>query len=310
LLDADLAEKICSDGIDILIDLSGHTAYNRLPVFARKPAPLQASWIGYPGTTGLESMDYFFCDKRWLPQGQFASQFTEKLAYLPATAAFQPETTAPAVSELPALHNGYVTFGSFNRMDKVNRATIQIWAQVLRAVPDARMLLGNVTGDENKQRVIDWFEHAGVAVERLDLRPRSDMATYLALHSEVDVCLDTLPYGGGTTVYHALWMGVPTVTLAGSTPASRQATCILGHCGLDEFVCDDVESFVRKSILTASSVDVLSTIRTGMRERVLTSPLGQPALVAKGLERALRMMWERWCAELPAQSLDVAGQGV
>jgi predicted O-linked N-acetylglucosamine transferase (SPINDLY family) len=199
-----------------------------------------------------------------------------------------------------------VTFGSFNRMDKVNRATIQVWAQVLRAVPDARMLLGNVTGDENKQRVIDWFEHAGVAVERLDLRPRSDMATYLALHSEVDVCLDTLPYGGGTTVYHALWMGVPTVTLAGSTPASRQATCILGHCGLDEFVCDDVERFVRKSILTASSVDVLSTIRAGVRERVLTSPLGQPALVAKGLERALRMMWERWCAELPAQSLDTS----
>ena len=309
LLDADLAEKICSDGIDILIDLSGHTAYNRLPVFARKPAPLQASWIGYPGTTGLESMDYFFCDKRWLPQGQFASQFTEKLAYLPATAAFQPETTAPAVSELPALHNGYVTFGSFNRMDKVNRATIQIWAQVLRAVPDARMLLGNVTGDENKQRVIDWFEHAGVALERLDLRPRSDMATYLALHSEVDVCLDTLPYGGGTTVYHALWMGVPTVTLAGSTPASRQATYILGSCGLDSFVCDDAEDFVRKSILTASSVEVLSTIRAGMRERVLTSPLGQPALVAKGLERALRMMWERWCAELPAQSLDVAYLG-
>ena len=306
LSDADLAEKICADGIDILIDLSGHTAYNRLPVFARKPAPLQASWMGYPGTTGLESMDYYFCDKRWLPQDQFVSQFTEKLLYLPASAAFLPEKEAPAVSELPALGNGYVTFGSFNRLDKINQVTVQVWSRVMRAVPKSRMVLGGVTSDESKQRITDWFAQEGVAADSLTMYPRMRLGEYLALHSDVDICLDAFPYGGGTTIFHALWMGVPTVTLAGGTPPSRGGVTILGSCGLDEFVSRDVDSFVQTGVLMATDVDGLSTIRAGMRARVSASPAWRSELIAQGFELGLRMMWQRWCAGLPAQSLDTS----
>ena len=306
LSDADLAEKICADGIDILIDLSGHTAYNRLPVFARKPAPLQASWMGYPGTTGLESMDYYFCDKRWLPQDQFVSQFTEKLLYLPASAAFLPEKEAPAVSALPALGNGYVTFGSFNRLDKINQVTVQVWSRVMRAVPKSRMVLGGVTSDESKQRITDWFAQEGVAADSLTMYPRMRLGEYLALHSDVDICLDAFPYGGGTTIFHALWMGVPTVTLAGGTPPSRGGVTILGSCGLDEFVSRDVDSFVQTGVLMATDVDGLSTIRAGMRARVSASPAWRSELIAQGFELGLRMMWQRWCAGLPAQSLDTS----
>lgn len=302
--DEKLAEKIRADAIDILIDLSGHTAHNRLTVFARKPAPLQATWIGYPGTTGLQSMDYYLCDDQWLPHEKFASQFTEQLAYLPATAAFLPASNAPDVNDLPALRKGYVTFGSFNRMNKVTQLAIHTWAEVLRAVPQSKMLIGNVVDDQNEQRISDMFAQVGVAADRFYFRPRSDMHSYLALHSEVDVCLDTLQYGGGTTVFHSLWMGVPTITLAGDTPASCQATCILQHCGLDDFVSNDLQGFVHASVSAVSDLQGLSKIRAGMRDRLSASTVMQPALVTKGLERVLRLMWERWCVGLPAKSIE------
>lgn len=310
LPDAALAEKIRADGIDILIDLSGHTAKNRLPAFARKPAPVQASWMGYPGTTGLQAMDYFLADRYFLPPGQFDDQFTEKIVRLPATVPFLPSESAPPVNALPALSNGYVTFGSFNRPSKLSRAVIALWSQLLRALPDSRMLLGAMPEDGKYDTLIEWFAQEGIARERLDFHKRSGMESYLGLHRQVDICLDTFPYNGGTTTCHALWMGVPTLTLAGSTTAGRPGASILGHAGLEAFIAHDAADFVHNGLSWANNLAELSDIRSGMRERFAKSAMGQPAVVAAGLERALRIMWQRWCMGLPAESFEVSLQDV
>lgn len=170
-----LAQQIRDDGIDILIDLSGHTAKHRLLAFARKPAPLQASWIGYPGTTGLQAMDYYLGDRFLLPPGQFDDQFTEKLVFLPANAPFLPAPDAPPVNQLPAATNAYLTFGSFNRPGKLSRAVIALWSQLLRALPDARMLLAGMHAEGGDPVLVDWFAQEGIARERLSFHRRSDM---------------------------------------------------------------------------------------------------------------------------------------
>jgi predicted O-linked N-acetylglucosamine transferase (SPINDLY family) len=310
LSDAALAEKIRADSIDILIDLSGHTAKNRLLVFACKPAPVQASWMGYPGTTGLSAMDYYLADRFFLPLGEFDSQFTEKIVRLPAGVPFLPFKGAPPVNALPALSNGYMTFGSFNRLSKLSRSVIALWSQLLRALPDSRMVLGAMPQDGKNDTLIDWFAQEGIARERLSFHPRSGMEHYLSLHHQVDICLDTFPYNGGTTTLHALWMGVPTLTLAGSTTAGRPGVTILSHAGLDEFVAYDAADFVQKGLPWAGNLAALSDIRAGLRERFAQSAMGQPAVVAAGVERALRIMWQRWCAGLPPESFEVSLQDV
>ncbi|MFC5475992.1 tetratricopeptide repeat protein [Paraherbaspirillum soli] len=308
LSDAALAEKIRADRIDILIDLSGHTSKHRLLTFARKPAPVQASWMGYPGTTGLVSMDYYLTDRCILPPGQLDSQFTEKLVHLPANAPFLPSADAPPVNALPALDNGYLTFGSFNRQNKLSRAVIALWSQLLRALPDARMVLGAMPQDGQYDALVDWFAAEGIARERLDFYPRSNMQDYLALHHRVDFCLDTFPYNGGTTTLHALWMGVPTLTLAGNTVAGRTGAGILGHVGLDAFVAQDAAAFVKQGLSLAADVSALAELRTGLRQRFEQSAPSQPGLIAAGLERALRTMWQRWCAGLPAVSFEAGAK--
>jgi protein O-GlcNAc transferase len=308
LSDAALAEKIRADGIDILIDLSGHTAKNRLLTFARKPAPVQASWMGYPGTTGLQAMDYYLTDHFLLPPGRFDDQFTEKIVHLPASAPFMPFKSAPPVNALPALSRGYVTFGSFNRLSKLSPFVIALWAQLLRALPDSRMLLGAMPQDGKHDALIESFAREGVASERLSFHSRCNMEDYLALHQQVDICLDTFPYTGGTTTHHALWMGVPTLTLAGHTVPGRQGACILGNVGLEAFVAEGAADFVRKGLSWAGNLSALADLRDELRERVKQSPQGQPELIAGGLERALRIMWQRWCAGLPAESFEVSRQ--
>lgn len=310
LSDDAMVKKIQADGIDILIDLSGHTTKHRLLTFARKPAPVQASWMGYPGTTGLQAMDYYLADRFFLPPGQFDSQFTEKIVRMPAGAPFLPSEDAPPVNPLPALSNGYVTFGSFNRPSKLSRSVIALWAQLLRALPDSRMVLGAMPEEGKYDTLIEWFAQEGIARERLDFHMRSGMAQYLSLHRQVDICLDTFPYNGGTTTLHALWMGVPTLTLAGSTAAGRPGASILGHAGLDEFVAHDAADFVQKGLSCVGNLAALSDIRAGLRERFAQSAMGQPAVVAAGVERALRIMWQRWCAGLPPESFEVTLQDV
>jgi predicted O-linked N-acetylglucosamine transferase (SPINDLY family) len=304
LSDADLAKKIMDDGIDILIDLSGHTALNRLRALARKPAPIQVSWIGYPGTTGLRAFDYYFAERHWLPPGQFETRFIEKLVYLPATAPFEPSASAPAVNGLPALETGAVTFGSFNRLGKISAATIRMWSQLLAALPNAKLLLGGMPADGALGHVMHRFAAAGITGERLTLHRRGSMDAYLALHHQVDICLDTFPYSGGTTTYHALWMGVPTLTIDGSTPAGRQSAAILGQAGLDEFVAANPADFVRRGVHWAGHLDALAEVRKEIRGRWQRLPTQRPEATGAAVERALRHMWRRWCAGLPPESFE------
>jgi protein O-GlcNAc transferase len=306
LSDAALAEQIRADGIDILLDLSGHTAGNRLLTFARKPAPLQVSWIGYPGTTGLQAMDYYLADRHFLPPGRFDGQFTEKLVHLAVGLTFQPVADAPPVNALPALASGQLTFGSFNRLSKLSRPVVALWAQLLRAVPNARMVLGAMPEGGGGEALLDWFAQEGIGRERLVLHARCGMHAYLALHHQVDICLDTFPYTGGTTTLQALWMGVPTLTLAGRTPAGRQGATMLAHAGLEEFIAQDAAGFVRQGAAWAGRLEELARLRARLRERVAGSGLGQPGAMATGVAAALRLMWQRWCAGEAPRSFEVA----
>jgi len=221
LSDGELADQVGKDEIDILFDLSGHTAGNRLLAFARKPAPIQVSWIGNPNTTGLQAMDYYLADRFSAPPGLLDALFTEQIVRLPSGALFQPLDLAPAVNGLPALESGVVTFGSFNRNDKLVEGVVALWARVLNAVPGSRMLLGGLPDASQKENLARQFARHGVDRGRLIFHLRVGMSEYLALHHQVDLILDAFPFGGGTTSCHAAWMGVPVLTLVGKTLSSR-----------------------------------------------------------------------------------------
>jgi predicted O-linked N-acetylglucosamine transferase (SPINDLY family) len=305
LSDAQLAQKIADDGIDILIDLAGHTGMHRLRAFAHRPAPVQASWLGYPATTGLQSMDYYLADRHFLPPGQFDPYYTEKLAYLPVVWPFQPAVTAPAVNRLPALDSGTLSFGSFNRIAKINEPTVQLWSQLLRALPQATLMIAGVPLERQHHRLIAWFAAAGVGPERLSFHPWTHLEALLALHHRVDIALEPMPYTGCTTSNQALWMGLPTLTLAGNTPASRLCAANLGHLGLEEFIASSPADFLAKGLHWAEKLSALAELRAGLRTRWQASPARDPAFVAAGIERGLRHMWQRWCAGLPPQTFEI-----
>ena len=308
LSDDELAQLIISDGIDVLIDLSGHTGGNRLLTFARKPAPLQASWMGYPMTTGLQAMDYYFSDRHFSPPGLLDAQFSEKLLLLPASAPFLPPADAPAVSAPPALKNGYVTFGSFNRPGKLSRKVIGRWAQLLKAMPTARMLIAGMSSDTMTAQLQAWFGDESIAQDRLDFHAHTGTAAYLKLHEQVDICLDTAPYTGGTTNLYALWMGVPTLTMTGATLANRNGASISKHMGLDDFIALDDADFLAKGCRLAADLPYLAALRTQTRTRMTNAAIGQPALIAAGLDNALRTAWQRWCKGLPAIAFEADAQ--
>jgi predicted O-linked N-acetylglucosamine transferase (SPINDLY family) len=301
-----LVRRIRSDAIDILIDLSGHTGGNRLTALARKPAPIQASWMGYPGTTGLPAMDYYIGDRHFLPLPAMRAQFVERIVHLPASAPFLPAENAPDVGPLPALANGYLTFGSFNRLSKLRPGAIALWAGVLRSVPNARLLIGGLPEDRRRGSLDEWLESAGIDSDRVSFRSRCEMAAYFEMHNEVDVLLDTYPYTGGTTTVHGLWMGVPTLTLAGGSAPSRQGATILSHTGLEQFIANDPEDFAHKGAYWSSHVDELASLRRTLRERCRRSAPQNPDLIAAGLAHALRAMWKQWCAGLPPQDIDAS----
>ncbi len=300
-----IAKLVRDNEIDILIDLAGHTANNGLLAMARKPAPIQASWIGYPGTTGLTAVDYFLADRYWVPSEQFRDQFTEQIVYLPALAPFSADPLCPPVNLLPAQSKGHITFGSFNRMDKLRREVIALWARLLREVPNSRMLIGGLPADGSLGDLPAWFAEEGIARERLDFRPRSSVPVYLQQHHHVDICLDTFPFSGLTTALHSLWMGVPTLTLPGKTVPGRSGLTAMSHAGLEMFIAQDKDDFVRRGVELASDIPALAALRAGMRERCEGSPMFRPAQIADGVSEALRVMWRRWCAGLPAESFEV-----
>ncbi|EEF22206.1 o-linked n-acetylglucosamine transferase, ogt, putative, partial [Ricinus communis] len=252
--DEALAETIRQDQIDVLIDLSGHTSGNRLLTFARKPAPVQASWLGYLNTTGLTSIDYYLADRALLPAGQFDQQFTEQLVQLPVNAPFVPHPQAPAVNVLPALSNGYITFGCFNRPNKITQATVQQWAAVMQIFSDSRMVLGGMAEAGACAHVQQWFAEAGITADRLSFYARTDMLSYLQQYHLVDICLDTFPSNGVTTTAHALWMGVPTLCVAGDRLASRGAMALMQHLGLNDYIAASPSHYVQQSAQVLSDL--------------------------------------------------------
>ncbi len=306
LNDDELAALIRTKEIDILIDLSGHTAKHRLLTFARKPAPIQITWMGYPGTTGLSAIDYYFTDAFFLPDSSFDRLFTEKLIRLPASAPFLPYSPSPFVTPAPALRNKYLTFGSFNRIGKITPVVVSVWAQLLNEVSDSKLVLGGMPSETEFEVLRSRFEEHGVARDRLHYFPRAAMEGYLTKLATIDLCLDTFPYNGGTTTLHSAWMGVPTLTMAGDAVATRTGACIMSHLGLQRMIAHDAEEFVKEGVYWSKHMDELAAIRMSLRNRLQDSTISNPSLIADSINKAFHQIWARWCDDLPPVAFTVA----
>lgn len=285
------------DCIDILIDLSGHTAFSRLFLFARRPAPIQVSWLGYFNTTGMTAIDYLISDEVTIPREE-DQYFVEKVIRLPdGRFCYEPQPYSPNVATLPAARNTHITFGSFNAVQKISDEVIALWSRVLLATPDSRMILKSKSfeDDEVKDDFIHKFSLYGIPSERLDLRGKTPHAEMLAEYGDVDISLDTFPYNGGATTCEALWMGVPVVTLAGGTPISRQSKSFLHTIGYPEWVAETSDEFVKIATDLAADFSRLSLIRLGLRQKMAESPLCNGRRFTGNLEHAYRRMWEKWC---------------
>jgi predicted O-linked N-acetylglucosamine transferase (SPINDLY family) len=293
--DTELAERIRNDGIDILVDLSGHTAHNRLLVFARKPAPIQVTWIGYISTTGLTAMDYRLTDAALDPVGMTERFHSEELLRVPMCAPFTPSAESPPGNETPALTNGYFTLGCLNQLTKITEEAMQLWARILLALPGSRLIIGNVNDVSTKSRLVDRFAKQGVAEERLILYPRMPLRDYLGLHHQIDLALDTFPYNGGTTTLHSLWMGVPLMALGGTTPISRVGASLMAGLGLPEFCTSDADEYLARTIEFARDLPKLNQVRQSLRERMRLALVSDPKVVAQPLEQMFRTIWSKWC---------------
>lgn len=294
LSDESAVRLIHSDGVHILIDLSGHTAYNRLPVFAWRPAPVQISWLGYWATTGVEQIDYLMADPYTLPESE-AANFTEKVWRLPETRLCftAPDLDIP-VSRLPSQANGYVTFACFGNLTKMNDAVIALWSRVLASVPGSRLILkANQLGEESvRKNVIARFGAQDFDAERLILDGPDSREDYLATYHKVDIVLDTFPFSGGTTSAESLWMGVPVLTLAGERLISRQGAGLLKSAGLTDWIANDPDDYVRRAVIHAGNLDRLAELRSRLRQQVLASPVFDAPRFARHFEEALRQMWQ------------------
>lgn len=301
--DAALAQRIQADGVDVLFDLGGHTAHHRLMTFARKPAPVQITAIGYPHTTGLAAMDYRITDAFRTPP-QMARQHLERLVWIPSASTFE-HGAGPDVAPLPCLTGAPFTFGSFQRPAKIGEASLDLWGAVLRAVPQGRLLLGAVDATAARERLLQGLATRGVAPARLEFHGTLPMNDYLQLHARIDLLLDTVPYPAGTTAHHGLWMGVPTLTRTGASIVSWQCAGILGRLGLGAFIAHDDGTFVALAQSWSRQPAALAELRRGLRERIRTHPLVQPATVVGGMQAAIRAMWQRWCDGLPPTAFEV-----
>jgi protein O-GlcNAc transferase len=298
LSDFELAQLIRADGIDILVDLVGHMSGHRLLAFARKPAPIQATGFGEPTGTGLKTMDYLLADPVLVPAHE-RELLAEKVVDLPNFLSFWPPEPLPAVSPLPALARGYVTFGSFNRLDKMGDEVLRTWARLLSALPTARILLKNRWLGEPAQRdrVMALFVQNGVEPERVQLLGPSTRLGHFTGYNEIDIALDTFPHGGGMTTLDALWMGVPVVTAPGRTISSRLAAASLTAADLADFVAPDLDSYVELAVSKACNLPALAELRANLRARVESCEFGDPVRYARAVEAAYCDMWQRWCAE-------------
>ncbi len=302
-----LVKLIREDGIDILVDLSGLSANNRLTAFARKPAPVQVTWLGYPNTTGLAAMDYRLTDSIADPEGATERFHVEKLVRLAnGFLCYRPPSDSPQVGELPSLRAGHVTFGCFNHLPKLTPEMIALWARLLGALPGARLLLKSfgLAAQSARRALRARFAQHGIGAERLELcGPVDALAGHLGRYNEVDIALDVFPYNGTTTTCEALWMGVPVVSLAGRTHASRVGASLLHCVGLSEFVAQTPDQYLDLAAGLARDPARLAALRAGLRERMRASPLADAQRYTRDLEAAYRYMWRSWCAGRPRGSV-------
>lgn len=291
-----LEALIRSDRIDILVDLNGHTRGNRLDVFARRPAPVQVTYLGYGASTGLREIDYRLTDSWIDPPGESERFYTERLVRLPdAMWCFAPHPVHYDVTPLPAAANGYLTFAAFNNFCKVSPQVLETWARCLATVPDSRLALLTVPPGETQRRVLEVFAAHGVDGSRLSFHGRVPLEVYFRLHRGVDLALDPFPYSGGATTCHSLWMGVPVLTLAGETVLARSGLSILETVGLRDWVARTTQEYVAKAAAFAADLEGLARLRAGLRARLCASPLCQAQRFVGNLEQAYRGMWREWC---------------
>ncbi len=298
LLDDQLAALIRADSIDILVDCGGHTSGNRLMTFARKPAPVQVTALGYPDTTGLEAVDYRLTDAHADPPGPADHWHSEQLVRLPVGWCYRPPEEAPPVSPLPSLAGQPFTFGSFNSLAKLSPTLLALWAEILRRTPASRLLIKNrgLSEEPTRERLRARFAAEGIPAERLWLTGMiPDPAGHLAAYHQVDLALDTFPYHGTTTTCEALWMGLPVISLLGPAHVSRVAASLLSAVGLERFLAATPEQYVDLAVAVAGQPRELAALRTGLREAVRSSPLTDAAAYTQSLEEAYRRMWRRWC---------------
>ncbi len=299
LSDSALAARIHEDGIDILIDLAGHTADNRLPALAWKPAPVQVSWLGYFATTGVPGMDYLLADS-WVVPADESVHFSETVWRLPEIYyCFTPPDVAIEVGPLPAIGSGHITFGCFNKLAKMNDGVVRVWSQVLHALPAAKLMLkAKELGDAGQRAaVLQRYARHGITPGRLILEGVSPRAEYLAAYGQVDIALDPFPYPGGTTTVEGLWMGVPALTLKGDRFIGHQGETILHNAGLDDWIARDEDDYVAKAVAFAGDFAALAELRGRLREQLLASPVCDAPRFARHFETALRGMWTHWCAQ-------------
>ena len=294
-----IAAQIQADQIDILVDLAGHTSGRLLRVFARKPAPIQATYLGYPDTTGMRQMDYRVTDETADPPGLTESLHTEHLLR-PARCGwcYRPPDNAPQIAPAPCLAGGFVTFGSFNHLHKLNGKVLETWAEVLLACANSRLVLKaeSLADGLTRQRILDHFRALGIEATRIDLLPQTQSrAEHLDQYRRIDVALDPFPYNGTATTCEALWMGAAVITLAGNTHVSRVGASLLGAIGLGDLIATNRQQYVQIAASLAANPQRVAELRAGMRRRLAASPLRDELGFTRALEAAYRTIWRHWC---------------
>ncbi|MCC6209125.1 MAG: tetratricopeptide repeat protein [Gammaproteobacteria bacterium] len=292
-----LAERILADQIDVLVDLSGHTEGNRLLVFARRPAPVQVTYLGYPGSTGLESMDYRLCTEDTDPPGTELGH-SERLYRLPRGLwCYRPLLDPDVPGSASRARDGGVVFGSMNAFSKISLEMLRPWGAILRALPSSRLVMTSVPEGETRARLREGFAAEGIAPERVEMYGKLPYAEYRALLGRVDIALDPYPYNGTTTTCDTLWRGIPVVSLKGETTASRSGYALLKAVGLEDLVAEDEEAYVRIATGLAQDESRRVELRVGLRARMEGSVLRDEAGFTRALEAAYRAMWREWCAD-------------
>ncbi len=295
--DADADALIRADGIDILVDLSGHTAGNRLPLFGGKPAPVQVTFLGYANTTGLDTMDYRITDGYADPPGTEA-RYAEKLLRMPHSLwCYEPQRAVAPANPAPVLENGYVTFACFNGAYKLNQPLMKVWAAILHAVPDSRLMLVNVPTGGARERIVAWLGAQGIGSGRLELHARLPTDEFWAAHRRADIALDPFPCNGGATTCETLWLGVPVITLAGQTFVARAGVSLLSNCGLTQLIACSPEEYVVLAAGLAREPLRLADMRVRLKESLPGSPLLDAPAYAQALDAHYRAIWRQWCSQ-------------